>query len=134
MGRDVIVEFGREGTESGEPRPRDRREIVVLVMIPHIVREDVQRAVIAVSLLFQSVPEVMLCNEVAGTGVEASSEEAAHDEVDEGSESEGRDEDIVEDELDDDVDEMPLCELLGSDERGSEGIEEDLECAGEGGW
>lgn len=103
---------------------------MVLVMIPHIVRENVQRAVVTVGLLLQTVPEVMLRDEVACAGVEASSEEAAHDEVDERSGAEGRHKDVVEDELDDDIDEMPLCELLGSDERGSESVEQDLECPG----
>jgi hypothetical protein len=99
-------------------------------MIPHIVRENVQRAVVTVGLLLQTVPEVMLRDEVACAWVEASSEEAAHDEVDERSGAEGRHENVVEDELDDDIDEMPLCELLGSDERGSQSVEQDLECPG----
>jgi len=88
-----IVHFRGERPQLGQARPRDGRKVVVLVVVPDVVRKDVQRAVVAVGLLRETVPEVVLCDEVARAGVEAAGEEAARDQVDEGPPSEDGDED-----------------------------------------
>jgi hypothetical protein len=102
---------------------------MVFVVVPDIIREDVQGPVVAVGLLVETVPEVVLCDEVAGAGVEAAGEEAAGDEVEEGCPAKVGDEDVVEEELDEDVEEVPLGKALGADKGGAEGVEEDLECS-----
>lgn len=98
----------------------------------YIVREDVQRAVITECLLLHAVPEVVLGDEVARARVQAPGEEAAGDKVDERPRAEGRDERVVEDELDDDVENVPAGQTLAANECGAEGVEEDLEGAGRG--
>ena len=50
----------------------------------HVVRKDVERAVVGVCLLLEPVPEVVLRDEVSCTWVETACEEAGHEEVDEG--------------------------------------------------
>jgi hypothetical protein len=91
----VVVELWCQCTQSREPGPWDRREIVVLVVVSHIVREDVEGTIVAVCLLLETIPEVMFGNEMASTRVETASEEARHDEVYEGAPAAGLDEDIV---------------------------------------
>lgn len=95
----------------------------------HVVREDVQRAVVRVRLLREAVPEVVLRDEVARARVQAAREEARHDQVDERAHAEGRDERVVERELEGDVVEVPCGEALGAHETGAQGVEEDLEGA-----
>jgi hypothetical protein len=55
---------------------------MVFVMITDIVTEPVKRSIVAIGFLIKSVPQVVLCNKVSCARVQASSEEAAHDEVD----------------------------------------------------
>ena len=57
--------------------------------------------------MFKSVPEVVLSNKVACTRMETSSEEAGHDEIDEGFRAKQLDEYVVEDELSCDVPYVP---------------------------
>ena len=73
----------------------------------HVISQNVERAVIAIRLLVHSVPKVVFRDEVARTWVEAACEEAAGDEVDERLGAKSADEEIVEDELGEDVEEMP---------------------------
>ena len=95
----------------------------------HVVREDVQRAVVGVCLLLEAVPNVVLGDEVARERVQAAGEEAGHEQVDKRVLPTCRDKDVVEDELRDEVREVPLREGLRAHEARAEGVEEDLECA-----
>lgn len=94
----------------------------------HVVREDVQRAVVGVCLLLEAVPNVVLGDEVARERVQAAGEEAGHEQVDKRVLPTCRDKDVVEDELRDEVREVPLREGLRAHEARAEGVEEDLEC------
>lgn len=100
---------------------------MVLVMVPDIVSEDVQWAIVAVCLLLEPVPKVVLGDEVASAGVQGAGKEGRGNEIDEGADAEGTDEHVVEHELDDDVEEVPFRQTLCADESGTEGVEEDLE-------
>jgi hypothetical protein len=71
----------------------------------------------------------MFGNKVTSTRMQASSEEAAHDEVYEGTCAVRRDEDIIEHDLRNDVEQVPSCQTLRAHERRSEGVEENLEGA-----
>lgn len=55
----------------------------MFVVITDVISNDVPPPVIAVCFLILAVPEVMFCDEVACAGVQAASEEAGCDEVDE---------------------------------------------------
>jgi len=58
--------------------------------------------------------------------VEASGEGAAGDEIDETLGAKGADDGVVEDELGEDVEEMPAHQALGADKGGSEGVKQYL--------
>ena len=60
----------------------------------------------------QAVPDVVLGDEVACKGVQAPCEETGEEQVEEGPRAEGLHEGVVEDELGDQVDEVPLRERL----------------------
>jgi hypothetical protein len=70
----------------------------------------------------------MFCNEVTTTGMQASSKEAAHEEIDEWAQAKGLDKNIVKNELGDDIDQVPTRQRLDAHKGRSESIEEDLEC------
>jgi len=74
----------------------------------------------------------VLCDEVCCTGVEAACEETTHDKVDERPRTEISNEEIVKNELDDQVKEMPLCQALSTEDRWADGVEEDLKGAERG--
>ena len=102
----------------------------MLVVIPDIVREEVERAVIGVRLLVEAVPDIVLGDEVACSRVERTGEERGEEEVKEGARAEATDEKVVKDELDGYVDEVPDGGRLGTDETWTESVEEDLESSG----
>ena len=93
----------------------------------HVISQNVERAIVAVRLLVHPVPKIMFGDKVARTWVEAAGEEAAGDEVDERLGAKSADEDVVEDELGEDVEEMPTCQALAADKVGSEGVKQYLE-------
>lgn len=70
----------------------------------------------------------MFSNKVTCEWVEATGEEARCNKINEGTNAEGLHQDVVEDKLSQDIEIMPRCQLLGSDEGRSERVEEDLEC------
>ena len=72
----------------------------------------------------------MLGDEVRSARVQASSEERAHDQVDQRIPSERLDQQGVEGEYSGEVDEMPRGGFLRSDESRSKSVEQDLERAG----
>jgi ABC-type iron transport system FetAB ATPase subunit len=81
---------------------------VVFVVIPDIVAEPVERSVIAVCFLLKSVPEVVFCDEVSCARVQASSEEAAHEEIYEWFEPEVADQAIIKGKLYDKIKKVPF--------------------------
>ena len=70
----------------------------------------------------------MLGDEVAGEGVQAAGEEARHEEVYEGAGPKGLHEGVIEDQLREQVEEVPLRECLCPDETWTESVKQDLEC------
>ena len=48
---EVVVEFRCGPPEGGELRPRDVREVVVLVVVANVERQPIQGAVVGISLL-----------------------------------------------------------------------------------
>lgn len=147
--RQPLVELGRDLVQLGQPRPGDRREIVVFVVQSHIVRDPVERAVVAERLrdgdLVVRVAgfgrdllvDVVLGDEVACRGVQAAGEEGAEQEVEEGvggEEGVGQQENngVVEEELDGQVEPVYPGEGHAVDGHGAQGVEEDLEGAEEG--
>ena len=68
---------------------------------------------------------------MTGERVETASEEAGHDEVDEWPDAESLDKEVVENELDGDIDEVPDSKLLTTNEAWTESIEKYLERAKE---
>ena len=74
----------------------------------------------------------MFGNKVARGGMQASSEEAREEEVKEGLNPEGFDEQSVENELSGDVEIMPLCQSLGPHKAWTQSVEDYLEGPGGG--
>ena len=54
----------------------------------HIIRQNVQRPVIAVCFLLETIPKVMFCDKMASTWMKTPGEEAAHDQINKGFDSE----------------------------------------------
>lgn len=142
--RQIAVELPRHLVQHRQPRPRHGREVVVLVVITDIVREHVERAVVAeglgdgdaasrvARLGAHGLVDVVLGDEVAGQRVQGAGEGGGQQEVEQGVCPDVGDEDVVEGELDSDVDEVDAREGDGHDGHGADGVEEDLEGAEEG--
>jgi len=137
--RQVVVELVRDAIERGQAGPRNRREVVVLVVQADIIREEVECAVVRVRLgqgdfvrgvggvLVRLLEDVVLGDEVAGAGVQRAREEAAQDQVAERPSARKLHQCVVEGELHDDVEEVDLGERQLVHEHGAQGVEEDLE-------
>jgi len=54
---------------------------MMLVVVANIVSQDVQRAIIAVRLLVEAIPYIMLSDEVTRTWMQTSGEEAREEQV-----------------------------------------------------
>ena len=75
-----LVELGRDLAQPVQPRVRDLREVVVLVVEAHVVGERVERAVVRVRLLARH-EAVVLGDEVARHRVQPAAEERPGEEV-----------------------------------------------------
>lgn len=140
----LVVEFVRDAVQLGEPGPRDRREVVVLVVQADVVGEEVENAVVRVRLrdgdlvrrvrgvLLGLLEDIVLGDEVAGAGVQRAGQKAAQDQICQRFSSCKLDEGVVKGELDDNVEQVNLGERQVVDEHGPQGIEQDLACAEEG--
>ena len=104
---------------------------MVLIVIPNVVRQDVKGSVVRVRFLWEAVPEVVLCDEVPGGGVQGPSEERGEEEVHEGPRTKGSDEEIIEDYLYPDIDKVPYRRRLRTDKAGTKCVEKYLERAKE---
>lgn len=142
--RQLVVELVCDAVQSGQARPRDGGEVVVLVVQTDIIREEVEGAVVRVRLgerylvrrvggvLVRLLEDVVLGDEVAGAGVQRPREEAAQDQVTQRPPSNILYERVVEGELRHDVECVDLGERQAVDEHGAQGVEEDLEGGEEG--
>src|SRR6185503_9497696 len=65
-----VVKLRREGAQLREARAGDVRKVVVLVVVAHVEREPVERAVIRVRLLARA-EHVMLGDVMTGNGMQA---------------------------------------------------------------
>ena len=101
---------------------------MVFVVITNIVSEPVKGPIVAVRFLLESVPKVVFCYKVSRTRVQASSKEAAHDEVDEWPKPKVPDQAPIKGELYDKIEKVPFGYALSADEGRTEGVEYDLEC------
>lgn len=127
-----------------EARPRNGGEVMMLVVQPDVVGEDVAWSVVREGLghghLVVRVPllrghglvYVVLRDEVTGERVQGASEERGEDEVEERIDATRSVDNIVEGRLNSDVQEVDASERHAVDEHRAEGVEEDLECAEEG--
>lgn len=142
--RQVVVKLVRDTMELGQTRPRHAGEVVMFaatsaraqsieraLVIADIVGERVERTVVGEGLVAARgrVEDVVLGDEVGRAGVETAGEEGAEDEVGEGPPAEQLVDAEAECELDSKVERDPGRWPLGADEAGSQGVEEDLECA-----
>jgi len=116
----------------------------VLVMQTHVIREEVQRAVVGEGFRDLgpgervlgrgrlALEDVVLGDEVAGGGMQRAGEEGAEDQIVEGIRTAELDEHVVEEDLRADVDEMDAGEWDLVDADGSQRVEQDLEGAEKG--
>lgn len=146
--RQVRIKFLGNPVQLGQPRPRDGREVVVLVVQADVVGEEVQGTVVAERLghgdLVPRHPrlrhdllvDVVLRNEMPGRRVQRAGEEGRQEEVQQRAESkvarQQGDKGVVEGQLDDDVEGVDPGQGDLVDHHGAEGVEEDLEGAEEG--
>jgi hypothetical protein len=140
----LVVELVRDPVELGEPGPRDGREVVMLVVQTNVVGEKVKDAVVRVRLgdgdlvrgvrrvLLGLLEDVVLGDEVAGTGMQRPGKEAAQNQVGQCLSTGELHEGVVEGQLNNDVEQVDLGERQVVDEHGAQGVEEDLTGAEEG--
>lgn len=142
-GKRLVKLFGNviHGMES---RPGNSREVVVLVVQPHIVGQNVKGTVVGKGLwngdLVVGVPlrrgdglvDVVLGDEVARQRVQAAGEEGGEQQVEESVGRSKAEEEEVKGELGDDVEEVDPGHGDAVDGHGADGVEEDLERAEEG--
>ena len=140
----LIVELVGDAVQLRQPGPRDRGEVVMLVVQTNVVCEVIENAVVGVGLwdgdfvggvgcvLLGLLENVVLGDEVAGAGVQRAREEAAQDEVCQRFASCELDQGVVEGQLDNDVEQVDLGHRQVVDEHGPQGIEEDLAGGKEG--
>ncbi|KFY22713.1 hypothetical protein V493_06375 [Pseudogymnoascus sp. VKM F-4281 (FW-2241)] len=98
---------------------------MVLIVQPYVPRKEVQRAVVRVR------EDVVLGDEVAGEGVQATRQEAREDEVKEGVDASVLDEADVKGDLHSDVEEVDARQRDLVDHHWAQSVEEDLEGAEE---
>lgn len=140
----VLVELAGDLAKGGEPGPRDGGEVVVLVVEADVVGEEVEGPVVGEGLWDgdavggvlllggDGLVDVVLCDEVAGEGVEGAGEEGGDEEVEDGVGAPEGVEGVVEGELDGDVEVVQGRQGHGVDEGRADSVEEDLEGAEEG--
>lgn len=116
---------------------------MVLLMVTNVVAKSVERTVVAGGLLslcgrrlalslllrLHAREDVVFGNKMGGARMQAASQEAGDDKVEQGVHADGADDEVVEEELRGKVGGVPARELLGADETWSQGVEEDLEGA-----
>lgn len=96
----------------------------------YIVSERVQRTIVAPRLLLDSAKHVMFGNEMRSTWMQATSKEAALDQVEERRPSHVADQERVECDLSGEVQKVPRSEALSAHKAGTKRVEEDLEGTG----
>lgn len=150
VARQITIELIRDLVKLPQPGPRDRREVVVLVVQTHVVGQDVQNTVVRerlwwrrqLSLLALLVrflqgarvlcENVVLGDEVACYGVQGAGEEGAQDEVAERLAADVLHEEVVDGKLHEDVEGVDAGERQVVDHHWAECVEEDLEGREEG--
>mmetsp|Transcript_8718 Transcript_8718/g.21037 ORF Transcript_8718/g.21037 Transcript_8718/m.21037 type:complete len:242 (-) Transcript_8718:369-1094(-) len=123
---EAVVVLGRDLVELVQPRPRDPREVVVLVVVPDAVGDQVQRAVVGVRLLAR-VEGVVLSDEVPGHGVQPAPKEAARHEVKESLPAHQPKDGGIKRDAGDDVNHVPARERQRVEDHRPEGIECELQ-------
>jgi hypothetical protein len=145
MARQIAVEFIRNLVQLPQPGPRHGRKIMVLVVQAHVVREQVQHAVVRESLRRRRklgflallvgflqrarvlCEDIVLGDEVACDGVQGAGEEGAQDEVAESFAADVLHEKVVDGELHEDVEGVDARQGQVVDHHGTQGVKEDLE-------
>lgn len=138
------VELVRDLPQLGQLGPCHSGEVVVLIVVAHVVREHIERAVVAESLWHwdvvvgvlglwgDSLVDVVLRDEVTGGWVPRTGQERAEQQVqDRFVAVQGHDHDVVECKLHDEVEKMDPGEGDLENTHGPDGVEEDLEGAEE---
>jgi len=98
-------------SQSRQSRPRDRGEVMVLVVVSHVERQRVQRSIVRRG--FNLVGKnVVLGNEMTGNGVKASRKVGAHEQIQNGSPAKKVHRGFNERKLHNPVEQVPLCKRL----------------------
>lgn len=138
-----VVKLVSNVSHSVETGPGDGGEVMVLVVKTDVVGEPVERSVVRKGLgngdLVLGVAsggrdglvDVVLCNEVAGQGVQTSCEEGREQKVEQRVDGGVLEENQIKGYLNDNVEEVDLSQGDAVDGHGSQGVEEDLESAEE---
>lgn len=144
VARQITIELIRDLVKLPQPGPRDRREVVVLVVQTDVIGEEVERSVVRVGLgkwdlvggvrrvLFWLLENVVFGDEVACDRVQGAGEEGAQDEVAERLAADVLHEEVVDGKLHEDVEGVDAGERQVVDHHWAECVEEDLEGREEG--
>jgi len=142
--RQIIIELVSDAVQLWETGPGNSGEVMVLVVQADVVRQDVERAVVRISLwdrylicgvegrglgLFE---DVVFSNEVACTGMQASRQEGAEDQVSHCFSTDELGKNVVKDKLHHDVEEVDLGHWELVYEHRTQCVEENLESGEEG--
>jgi len=140
----IVIELMSDAVQLWEASPGNSREIMVLIVQADVVRQDVERAVVRVSLwdrylicrvegrglgLFE---DVVLSNEVACTGMQTSRQEGAENQVSHCFSTNKLGKNVVKDKLHHDVEEVDLGHWELVYEHRTQCVEENLESGEEG--
>lgn len=148
MARQIGVKVFRDLMYRRKSRPGNGREIVMLVVQAHVVRQDIQRSVVRVRFRDRyvgrrfpqrcflrdrgAVEDVVLCDEVACARMQRASQKAGQNKVSQRSAAPGVDHGVVKCYLYHDVERVDARQGQLVDHHGAERVEKDLEGAEEG--
>lgn len=145
----VSIEFLGHLMQQGQASPWDGGKVVMLVVQTDIVREGVEGPVVAVGFrqrnrgvmrrLFAhgavtgAGKNVVFSNEVGSARMQTSSQEGAHNKIDERIvRARELDEESIESELNGDIEDLYMGQWETVDKHGAKGVEEDLKSGKEG--
>eukprot|EP00160_Parvularia_atlantis_P010085 Unigene1986_Nuclearia_a/m.6185 Unigene1986_Nuclearia_a/g.6185 ORF Unigene1986_Nuclearia_a/g.6185 Unigene1986_Nuclearia_a/m.6185 type:complete len:385 (+) Unigene1986_Nuclearia_a:121-1275(+) len=123
--RQRAVQLGRHGLELRQAGPGDVGEVVVLVVVAHVEREPVERAVVRERLM-RACEDVVLADKVPRTRVQRAREERRGEEVQQRAEAEKVVDDGVKGKLNNPVGQEHDVGLLVAHNHRAQGVEEDL--------
>jgi len=126
----IIIKLWRNSPHLSQILSTNKGEVMVLIVIPYMESEPIQRSVVTISLLFL-VHDIMLGDEMTSDGMDSHTQQSSKNEVGNSRKSKEIINDGVESDGGSIIKEFPLGWFLGVDKHGSNGIKQWLQKAPE---